>query len=91
MQSVSPAKTGDPRPPWAAAEKPKPYVRIKVKLFAETVILDTTTARSQRKKEGKMENDLTCSLVALKVDDGHSLEAAGARAAIWVDQSQVSV
>lgn len=34
---------------------------------------------------------LTSSLVALKVDDGHSLKARGAFEAIWIDQSQISI
>lgn len=34
---------------------------------------------------------LTCIFVAFKINDGHSLEAGGARGAIWVDQSQISI
>lgn len=45
----------------------------------------------EEKGEKSPQTDLTCSLIALKVDDGHSLEAAGAHATIWVDQSQISI
>lgn len=34
---------------------------------------------------------LTCIFVAFKINDGHSLEAGGARGAIWVDESQISI
>lgn len=34
---------------------------------------------------------LTCIFVALKVDDGHPLEARGTFAAIWINQSQISI
>lgn len=53
-------------------------------------LLKIKTGKSYWKRQ-KEKSKLTCILVALKVDDGHSLEAGGASGAIWVDQSQISI